>query len=151
MEGLWLWGYFRYDPVKGKDSILYDFDYYTGGFPNGDLMQGQDSLLYGVTSQGGDSDVGVLFNFDLKAGFENVLYSFGPGGGQTPNGTLMQATDGLLYGMTYEGGANDYGTIFNYDPVYQIYTDLYDFDFGSVPIPKMGLYMKTPQRKCFME
>jgi hypothetical protein len=46
-------------------------------------------------------------------GAESVLYSFGSGSnGQYPFGSLIQASDGNFYGMTYAGGAYGYGAVF---------------------------------------
>lgn len=41
-----------------------------------------------------------------------TLYSFNWTDGAGPVAGLLQATDGNLYGTTYSGGANGYGTIF---------------------------------------
>lgn len=43
-----------------------------------------------------------------------MLYSFDAtnGDGATPHGSLIQASDGSLYGMTSSGGANSSGAVF---------------------------------------
>jgi len=47
----------------------------------------------------------------------------------------MQATNGKLYGMTTNGGANDLGVLFEYDITTDTYTEILDFDRtnGSQP------------------
>ena len=47
------------------------------------------------------------------SGTLTTLYSFGSAGdGGSPQGSLIQATDGNLYGITYTGGAHNLGTVF---------------------------------------
>src|SRR3954452_25020904 len=46
-----------------------------------------------------------------------LLHSFNGGpDGRQPNASLVQATDGSLYGTTYMGGSNDVGTVFKVNP-----------------------------------
>jgi hypothetical protein len=56
---------------------------------------------------------GVIFKI-TPAGAETVLYSFqgGTTDGMNPQGSLVQGTNGDLYGMTVLGGAGNFGTIF---------------------------------------
>ena len=60
-----------------------------------------------------------------------VLHSFGSGDdGAWPYGSLI--TDGSnLYGMTYQGGAPDEGTIFSINKEGADYTLLHEFDESS--------------------
>lgn len=53
-----------------------------------------------------------------KAGTESVLHSFtgGPNDGDTPWGSLIQASNGNLYGVTSQGGANGHGVVFKITP-----------------------------------
>jgi len=56
----------------------------------------------------------------------STLYNFGGSGdGAGPDGTLIQATDGNLYGTTYQGG-NGFGTIFKITPDGEL-TTIYRF------------------------
>ncbi len=54
------------------------------------------------------------------------LLSFDDTDGAYPEAGLVQATDGNLYGTTYEGGANNYGTVFKITPSGTL-TTLYSF------------------------
>jgi uncharacterized repeat protein (TIGR03803 family) len=46
-----------------------------------------------------------------------LLHSFGkPGPGAMPRATLLQGSDGALYGTAQHGGANDFGTVFKVKP-----------------------------------
>jgi uncharacterized repeat protein (TIGR03803 family) len=88
-----------------------------GELPYGSLIQGSDGNLYGVTAYGGVSNRGCIFKYNLAGGSESVLYSFQKGvGGSWPAGSLIQANDGNLYGMTAGGGTNGQGVVFQLNP-----------------------------------
>jgi uncharacterized repeat protein (TIGR03803 family) len=102
--------------LAGDETVIYSF---TGGVdgaqPFGHLMQANDGNLYGMTSAGGAYGVGVVFKITLS-GTLTVLHAFAGGSdGASPQGSLIQATDGNLYGMTFQGGINNGGTIFKID------------------------------------
>ncbi|MBK7030277.1 MAG: hypothetical protein IPH45_14250 [Bacteroidales bacterium] len=57
----------------------------SGVFPQGVLVKGNDSFIYGITSSGGDHNSGVLFRIDtLNLAYEE-LYSFGMDRERKPN------------------------------------------------------------------
>jgi uncharacterized repeat protein (TIGR03803 family) len=104
--------------LKGAETILHSFagGASDGDGPDGSLIQASDGNLYGMTVDGGSSGDGVIFKV-TPDGAESVLYSFNGGttDGANPRGTLVQVSDGSLYGMTYEGGASNDGTIFEFN------------------------------------
>lgn len=83
-----------------------------------------------MTSRGGASgDFGVLFQFDpVTSNYTKKLDFEGTANGGHPYGSLMQASDGKLYGMTNVGGVNGYGVLFQFDPATSTYTKKLDFD-----------------------
>jgi uncharacterized repeat protein (TIGR03803 family) len=84
-----------------------------GEQPRGGLVQATDGNFYGTTTAGGTSGLGTVFEITPE-GIETVLHNFdGMTDGQTPYGTLLQATDGSFYGTTFNGGpAGGYGTVY---------------------------------------
>ena len=71
-----------------------------------------------------------------------TLVSFDGTNGAIPNyGSLVQATNGDLYGTTY-GGTNIYGTIFKITPGGAL-TTLHRFDFTDGAYPEAGLVQAT--------
>jgi uncharacterized repeat protein (TIGR03803 family) len=62
----------------------------------------------------------------LPAQTFTTLHSFDGTDGNAPQGTLVQATDGYLYGATSEGGAHDDGTVFKITPAGKL-TTVYSF------------------------
>ena len=114
---------FSFDPSTSAYRRLKDFDGINGGYPGGALIQAKDGKLYGMTPAGGSHGYGVIFSFDPASSAYMKLKDFDGTDGAIPNGSLIQASDGKLYGMTLEGGTfgredenNGYGVIFSFDP-----------------------------------
>jgi uncharacterized repeat protein (TIGR03803 family) len=88
-----------------------------GVFPVfGDLIDVKGKL-YGTTSGAGANNAGTVFTI-TPSGKETTLYSFGgfgSGDASNPYAGLINV-NGALYGTTYTGGANDYGTVFTITP-----------------------------------
>lgn len=101
----------------GKIDTVFSFSkarYQGVAFPSNKLLEATDGNLYGVTYSGGINGTGAVYRFGRGGDFQ-VVYSFGPvgsGDGSVPNGPLTQGADGALYGVTFEGGASNYGTVF---------------------------------------
>ncbi len=131
---------FSFDPSSSTYTKLYDFDYTNGASPYGSLIQASDGKLYGMTAYGGAGTspgfslgVGVIFSFDPVTLSYTKLYDFDGVNGMRPFGSLMQASDGKLYGMTQDNGVNFGGVIFSFNPLTSTYTKVYDLPEGSYP------------------
>ena len=79
----------------------------------GGLIQATDGNFYGMTQYGGAFSHGIIFKC-TTSGALTVVHSFARGAtdGEYSEGSIIQASDGNLYGMTFQGGASNYGTIF---------------------------------------
>lgn len=118
--------------LDGTYTVLYSFGASPadGRVPLGGLVQASDGNFYGTTSVGGANhclqvpgaanNCGTIFRM-TPAGAVTVIYSFGASAsdGVQPNGSLLQGSDGNLYGTTVNGGActlagitNSCGTVF---------------------------------------
>ena len=129
---------YSYDIATGIYTDEYNFKYTDGAQPHGGLIQATDGKLYGMTRLGGINDTsldgsyagGVLFSFDPITKIYTVLHEFGDSTGQVPYGSLIQASDGKLYGMASNGGntffGND-GVLFSFDIIDSSYADLINF------------------------
>jgi uncharacterized repeat protein (TIGR03803 family) len=128
---------FQFDPTTSTLTKKVDFDNaITGGYTDGSLMQATDGMLYGMTDGGGVNGLGVLFQFDPATSVFTKKIDFVDSTGSSPDGSLIQATDGKLYGLTTYGGANGMGVLFQYDPTTSTYTKMFDFNgttFGKTP------------------
>lgn len=83
-----------------------------GGRPQGKLIQATDGNFYGINNSGGANGYGNIFKI-TPDGVYTVLKSFNKSvDGGTSYGSLLQASDGNLYGMAQSGGASNYGVIF---------------------------------------
>jgi uncharacterized repeat protein (TIGR03803 family) len=87
-----------------------------GNFPVAAMTEGTDGFLYGTTLDGGTNGAGTVFKLAKDGSTYTILYSFlgsTNGDGSGPNGGLIEATNGALYGTTWFGGSNNYGTVFS--------------------------------------
>lgn len=105
---------FGVDPDGTDFTVLHTFSRTDGLTPRVAVTEGSDTRLYGVTSQGGSSGQGVLFRVGRDGTGYEVLHTFlsSEGDGWMPEGRVLEATDGWLYGTTQCGGAEDVGTIY---------------------------------------
>jgi uncharacterized repeat protein (TIGR03803 family) len=110
--------------LSGQETLVYTFKGQTvsdGQLPEAGLIQGVDGNFYGTTSEGGAGLSGTVFKL-TPAGVETVLSNFNAGGSTSVNGyapvaSLIQASDGNLYGINNLGGAhNNDGTVFQVTP-----------------------------------
>jgi len=113
-------------PIK----VLGDFNAADGSVPNL-FTQGADGNFYGSTYLGGTHcahGCGVVYKM-TAAGKLSVLHDFQayPIDGLVPVGILAEGLDGDFYGTTYQGGANNYGSIFKTSPT-GAFTELWSFD-----------------------
>jgi uncharacterized repeat protein (TIGR03803 family) len=104
----------------GTETVLYSFNPANGtdgAVPYAGLVLDKTGNLYGTTYSGGAHGYGTAFKFSA-GGTETVLHSFAGGSdGYNPIGGLVLGKKGNLYGTTYGGGANGFGTVFKVSAV----------------------------------
>jgi uncharacterized repeat protein (TIGR03803 family) len=134
---------------KGILTTLYSFcsktDCSDGALPNAGLVQATNGDFYGTTNSGGtpvmDTDYGTVFKITPE-GTLTTLHSFSYTDGGQPDGALIQASDGNLYGTTSEGGPNLYGTVFKITLTGKL-TTLNSFNSTDGATPWAGLVQGT--------
>lgn len=115
--------------LAGVLTVLHNMDGFSDGrYLDSGLVQATDGNFYGVAVNGGSTDgYGSLFKI-TSAGVFAVLYDFDVSTGAYPRTTLLQHTNGLLYGTTQGGGSGSaapcsVGTC----------GVIYSFNIGAVP------------------
>ena len=84
-----------------------------GATPLAGLIQASDGNLYGASLHGVGASFGTLFRMN-SIGALTPLHGFGGGAdGGNPLASLVQGSDGNLYGTASTGGSNDMGTVFS--------------------------------------
>jgi uncharacterized repeat protein (TIGR03803 family) len=91
-----------------------------GALPFGGLVQATDGNLYGTTVYGGANNQGTIFQVTPR-GKSTIVHSFqdttGSLFGEYPEVTLIQNTNGIMYGDTLNGGTSGrrQGVFYSFD------------------------------------
>ncbi len=124
---------FSLNPTTGAETVLYSFCRKANCTDGYELYSGVIKVggaLYGTTYGGGANGGGSVFKINLATGVEKMVYSFcsqaSCADGQYPYAGLINV-GGTLYGTTYDGGANSYGTVFSVEPTTGAETVVYSF------------------------
>ncbi|MBK7965535.1 MAG: hypothetical protein IPK10_09730 [Bacteroidetes bacterium] len=122
---------FSYNPATNTDTSLFSLDSVYGYYPRGPIIKASNAnSLFGMTGNGGISDKGVFYEFNLINNTYTKRHEFGTITGALPNGGVMQSTvNNKIYGMTTSGGANNGGVIFSYDIPTTTFAIVHDFSF----------------------
>jgi uncharacterized repeat protein (TIGR03803 family) len=100
-----------------KENVLHSFGATGDGVgPHGPLVMDAQNNLYGTTDSGGSGDIGTVFQLSRNPGSgwtEAILHSFtgATNGGQPFAGVILDSAHNL-YGTTYNGGKDGYGSVF---------------------------------------
>jgi uncharacterized repeat protein (TIGR03803 family) len=148
---------FKLTPNGGKnfkEEVLYKFP---KGGSDGSAPAQREALiadasgaLYGTTNRGGNYvsayGYGTVFKLSTtgKRYKASILYRFQgyPSDGSNPLGGVIADSSGDLYGTTYGGGSNGFGTVFELSPTGSEYTESMLYSFlanGGPDNPLAGL------------
>ena len=132
---------FRTD-TTGKNMMVLDSFYsvQNGRVPFTQTLIEVNSKLYGVITNGGINNRGVLFEYNPINNNYIVKHHFTDSTGTNPAGYLFLSSNGKIYGTTLSGGVADHGTIFEYNLTTQIVKSMVSFNgtnMGSGPRGKM--------------
>ena len=114
--GAWNEGVIFVIETNGNNfALLHSFhstDTRNGQNPKGNVLL-SEGKLYGLTTDGGANDIGVIFSIDKDGSNYTNLHSFAGGtDGQAPNGSSLLLDGNTFYGTTSLGGSGNKGTIF---------------------------------------
>ncbi|MEO6003302.1 MAG: MBG domain-containing protein [Opitutus sp.] len=134
-------------------KVLHAFDKGSEGIANtSPLIQGSDGRLYGTTQQGGKYGFGTVFAVNMDGtGFVVLRHLNGnTGDGNGSYGGVIQASDGRLYGTTFQGGTQvagfSAGTIFGLNTDGTGFAVLRTFSVADGYTPYAGLFQGTDGR-----
>lgn len=137
---------FKTDSNGNNQSVEHFFNIdYPGSDPRGDLTEMPDGTLYGVTVEGGainyywGESSGLIFEYNPVTNTYIKKFDLGNITDSDPQGELMLASNGKLYGVTQSGGADYRGILFEYDPNTNIAVKKYDFIYDFAETDK-GYY-----------
>lgn len=106
----------------------------------GPQAQAQNVYYYGVNAGGGSAQKGYIFRFGQDLNDFEIVHDFlGQAQGGTPWGSLLQASDGWLYGTTQYGGTNDKGILYRFDPLSGAFEALHNFSTATGSDPSGDL------------
>ena len=131
----------------GTLNLLHSFNNTGGFYPIGALVQATNGNFYGTTGGNGFNGSDVFFTMTAE-GTLTTLHAFDfYHDGSSPDGGLVQGTDGNFYGTAAFGGANDNcsdrcGTVFKITPGGTL-TTLHSFDGTDGYQPNGGLVQAT--------
>jgi uncharacterized repeat protein (TIGR03803 family) len=108
---------FEYSPNIDSFQVKFHFNgTNSGSNPYGELELAPNGLLYGMTFLGGTNNLGTLFEFNIQNdSFVKKIDFDGSNYGRNPYGKLVHTGNGILYGLTSQGGSNSQGTLFEYN------------------------------------
>ncbi|MBI5843219.1 MAG: hypothetical protein HZB23_00960 [Deltaproteobacteria bacterium] len=108
---------------------------FTGGVDDGQYPMGSLTLsgtkFYGMASEGGDSNRGVVFSMNKDGSAYTVIHEFAGGvnDGNNPYSSVL-VSGSKLYGMTPTGGDSDLGVVFSMNTDGTGFTLMHEFAGG---------------------
>lgn len=133
-DGKRLYGYKRGAGVNSLFEYVVDSTVYRikHNFTVGNDAYGTPCIsndkIYGTLGNGGTTNSGVLFEYDITNNTETAKYEFAVPSGAFPRSGLIQAANNKLYGTTSVGGTFGKGTIFEFDLVADTLKHFFNFN-----------------------
>lgn len=142
---------FEYDYGTTTFTTTADLDSTnTGKHPYGGFTQASNGLLYATIFNGGTNNNGVLIQYNSATNTPTKIHDFDAATtGSSPYGNLIEASNGKLYGMTFSGGANNQGTIFEFVTATNTVTKLIDFDIATIGAYPRGDLLESSNGKLY--
>ncbi len=143
----WVWGrtesgglldkgtIFKYDTFREQFVTVADFTGvdgpYGGKAPWSELVADAQGWLWGTTAEGGRWGVGMIYKFSpATREIVKVVDFTGTSGAAPGSGNwagMHRRADGLLWGVSVEGGTADLGTMWKVEPVTGAFTPVLEF------------------------
>ncbi|MBS1635522.1 MAG: T9SS type A sorting domain-containing protein [Bacteroidetes bacterium] len=122
-------GVYVLDSVSQSEYLVYQASNTLQGDWFGGLIQANNGKIYGITNDGGVFAKGIIYSLDINSFNVTKLIDFnGVSRGAYPDGQLVQAANGKIYGTTTMGGTYDKGVLYAFDINTGLIQKLVDFD-----------------------
>jgi uncharacterized repeat protein (TIGR03803 family) len=130
---------FSFNPGTNQFLVRYNLSSGNASTPFAGLLEDGAGTLYGTFSALGGNGQGGIFRFLVGTSAYTELVALGRSTAAYPKGSLMQASNGLLYGLASGGGTSNVGAVFSVDPATGTCTPLASFTstLGSTPTGRL--------------
>ena len=132
---------FKINPVTRVFTTVVEFLGNNGRNPLGRLVADGAGNFWGTTSEGGSQSRGTVFRINMASAQLTTVADFtGTSGnfpGDGPSDGLTSDGAGFLWGITYEGGTTNRGTVYKINAATSQFTNVLSFD-GDGDFPGDG-------------
>ncbi|MBO9631467.1 MAG: T9SS type A sorting domain-containing protein [Chitinophagaceae bacterium] len=132
---------FEFNPASNSYVKKLDIGSSTTGYqPTGHLNYYQRKF-YGTTCKGGQYGSGVIYSYDPYTQQYTVLHNFNAPEGEPFIHGGMVLYNNKFYGVTMNGGTNNFGVLYEFDPATKAYTVKVNFSFptGASPCGRLSV------------
>jgi len=120
-----------------------------GSSPDGSLIIASNGNLYGMTSRGGANNWGVIFEYNPATFTYTKKADFAGTNGKVPRGRLMQASNGIMYGMSWQGGSGNAGVLFQFNPTNGSLSPIFEFGSSGLGGSPIGSLIQASNGKLY--
>jgi uncharacterized repeat protein (TIGR03803 family) len=134
---------FEYNIANNAFTVKAVFDSLIGYKHKHPLLELSNGVFYGISTRGGTTGKGTLFQYNLANGNLLVLYDFSASSVHYPSGKIAVTSSGELYG-TGTGGSNNAGALYAYSLLYNTFTIKHNFgNINDGKYPSNGVCIDT--------
>lgn len=80
---------YKYSLIENEFEVIFNFSTEKGANPAGSLLKASNGKVYGITTNGGDYDMGVVFEFEFETNNYNKILDFDGENGSHPFETSL--------------------------------------------------------------
>ncbi|MEX2379390.1 MAG: choice-of-anchor tandem repeat GloVer-containing protein, partial [Vicingaceae bacterium] len=138
---------YSYNYITDSAKVEFHLDSINSDYPIGGLTKASNGKIYGVSRDirsGTNAKVGSIYEIDLTSHTITNRFTFSSSAmkGVYPGTQLVEAANGMLYGICSLGGSiNGSGTLFEYNPnthtVWKRKQFINTSTIGDLPIPRL--------------